>query len=209
MRDVARSLLPCDYFFRAQTEVLNIATKNMLTNDDIRFREVRVVGENGEQLGIMSADAARRRAYDAGLDLVLMAPQADPPVCRIMDYGRYRFEREKKEKEARRRQQTVELKEIQLSYRIDTHDFETKVRHALRFLSEGNKVRVVMRFRGREMAHIPLGHEILARFEVACSGAGTPEKKPTLDGRFLSMIISPLKTNKGTTSPAGAKELPR
>ena len=100
--------------------MLNIATKNMLTNDDIRFREVRVVGENGEQLGIMSADAARRRAYDAGLDLVLMAPQADPPVCRIMDYGRYRFEREKKEKEARRRQQTVELKEIQLSYRIDT-----------------------------------------------------------------------------------------
>lgn len=186
---------------------MNIATKNMLTNDDIRFREVRVVGENGEQLGIMSSDEARRLAYEAGLDLVLMAPQAEPPVCRIMDYGRYRFEREKKEKEARKRQQTVELKEIQLSYRIDSHDFETKVRHALRFLSEGNKVRVVMRFRGREMAHIPLGREILDKFEVACSGAGTPEKKPVLDGRFLSMIISPLKTGgKGTASPAGATE---
>ena len=107
---------------------------------------------------------------------MLMAPQADPPVCRIMDYGRYRFEREKKEKEARRRQQTVELKEIQISYRIDTHDFETKVRHALRFLSEGNKVRVVMRFRGREMAHIPLGHEILARFEVDVLARVLPRK---------------------------------
>jgi len=165
----------------------------MQINDDIRLKEIRVVGENGEQLGIMSSDAAREIAYEAGLDLVMMAPQAVPPVCRIMDYGKFRFEREKKEKEARKRQQVVELKEIQLSCRIDTHDFETKVRHALRFLGEGNKVRVVMRFKGREMSHIALGKEIIEKFEAACAEFGTTDKKPVLDGRFLSMVLNPIK----------------
>lgn len=166
----------------------------MQINDDIRLREVRVVGENGEQLGIMSSDAARRVAYDAGLDLVMMAPQATPPVCRIMDYGRFRFERDKREKEAKKRQTTVELKEIQLSCRIDTHDFETKLRHALRFLGEGNKVRVVIRFKGREMAHIGLGRELMNKFSAACADAGSADKSPVLDGRFMSMILSPAKT---------------
>lgn len=165
----------------------------MQINDDIRLKEIRVVGENGEQLGIMSSDAAREIAYEAGLDLVMMAPQAVPPVCRIMDYGKFRFEREKKEKEAKKRQQVVELKEIQLSCRIDTHDFETKVRHALRFLGEGNKVRVVMRFKGREMSHIALGKEIIEKFEAACAEFGTTDKKPVLDGRFLSMVLNPIK----------------
>ena len=165
----------------------------MQINDDIRLKEIRVVGENGEQLGIMSSDAAREIAYEAGLDLVMMAPQAVPPVCRIMDYGKFRFEREKKEKEARKRQQTVELKEIQLSCRIDTHDFETKVRHALRFLGEGNKVRVVMRFKGREMSHISIGQEIMQKFQEACSELGNVDKAPVLDGRFMSMVITPLK----------------
>lgn len=187
-------VLPCDYFFVKNTEVLNIATKDMQINDEIRLREIRVVGENGEQLGIMSSDAARRMAYEAGLDLVMMAPQATPPVCRIMDYGRFRFEREKKEKEAKKRQQTVELKEVQLSCRIDTHDFDTKVRHALRFLDEGNKVKVVMRFKGREMAHISLGRQIMERFLVACSEFGSSDKSPVLDGRFMSMVLSPIKT---------------
>ncbi len=173
--------------------MLDIATKDMQINDDIRLKEIRVVGENGEQLGIMSSDAAREIAYEAGLDLVMMAPQAVPPVCRIMDYGKFRFEREKKEKEARKRQQVVELKEIQLSCRIDTHDFETKVRHALRFLGEGNKVRVVMRFKGREMSHIALGKEIIEKFEAACADFGTTDKKPVLDGRFLSMVLNPIK----------------
>jgi translation initiation factor IF-3 len=173
--------------------VLDIATKDMQINDDIRLKEIRVVGENGEQLGIMSSDAAREIAYEAGLDLVMMAPQAVPPVCRIMDYGKFRFEREKKEKEAKKRQQVVELKEIQLSCRIDTHDFETKVRHALRFLGEGNKVRVVMRFKGREMSHIALGKEIIEKFEAACAEFGTTDKKPVLDGRFLSMVLNPIK----------------
>ena len=132
-------------------------------------------------------------AYDQGLDLVLMASQATPPVCKIMDYGKFRFEREKREKEAKKKQQVIELKEIQLSCRIDTHDFETKVKHAHRFLSAGNKVRVVMKFKGREMSHMNIGREIIERFEEACAELGTVEKKPVLDGRFLSMVISPVK----------------
>ena len=116
----------------------------MTINEDIKAKEVRVIGPEGETLGVMPIDAALNTAYDQGYDLVLMAPQAEPPVCRIMDYGKYRFERDKKEKEAKKKQQVIELKEIQLSCRIDTHDFETKLRHAKRFLTEGNKVRVVM-----------------------------------------------------------------
>ncbi|MBQ3126026.1 MAG: translation initiation factor IF-3, partial [Clostridia bacterium] len=125
----------------------------MQINDEIRAKEVRLVGADGEQLGIFSLESAQKAAYDKGLDLVLMAPQAVPPVCRIMDYGKFRFERDKKEKEARKKQQTVEVKEIQLSARIDTHDFDTKVNHAHRFLAAGNKVKVILKFRGREMSH--------------------------------------------------------
>ena len=110
-----------------------------------------------------------------------------------MDYGKFRFEREKREKEAKKKQQTIELKEIQLSCRIDTHDFETKANHARRFLSDGNKVRVVMKFKGREMSHMNIGKEILEKFEEACSELGTVDKKPVLDGRFMSMVISPVK----------------
>ncbi len=165
----------------------------MLINDDIRAKELRVIGENGEQLGIMSGDAAKHAALEAGLDLVLISPTATPPVCKIMDYGKFRFERDKREKEAKKKQQTVEIKEIQLSCRIDTHDFETKVRHALRFLGEGNKVRVAIRFKGREMAHIALGRETIEKFEQACAGAGTADKRPALDGRVMSVVLSPIK----------------
>ena len=132
-------------------------------------------------------------AYEQGMDLVMMASQATPPVCKIMDYGKFRFERDKREKEAKKKQQTIELKEIQLSCRIDTHDFETKVKHAHRFLADGNKVRVVMRFKGREMSHMNIGKEVLERFENACSEVGTVDKKPVLDGRFMSMVIAPVK----------------
>ncbi len=141
----------------------------------------------------MSSDKALDLAYDRGMDLVLMSGQATPPVCKIMDYGKYCFERDKREKEAKKKQQTVELKEIQLSYRIDTHDFETKVKHARRFLGDGNKVRVVMKFRGREMSHMTNGREVLTRFEAACSDLGAVDKMPVLEGRFMSMIISPVK----------------
>ena len=166
----------------------------MLINEDIREKEIRVIGEDGKPIGIMTSNAALKMAYDQGLDLVLIAPQATPPTCRIMDYGKYRFDREKKEKEAKKKQQVVELKEVQLSCRIDTHDFETKARNAVRFLTAGNKVRVVVRFKGREMAHQELGRDVLARFEAAVAPAGTVEKKPVLDGRIMSMIVVPAKS---------------
>ena len=164
-----------------------------MINEEIKAKEVRVVGVDGEAIGIMSSDDALRLAYDKGYDLVLMAPQAQPPVCRIMDYGKYRFEREKKEKEAKKKQQVIELKEIQLSCRIDTHDFETKARHAQKFLESGNKVRVTMRFKGREMSHMAIGQEIMKKFEESCSQFGSVDKAPVLDGRILSMVVSPLK----------------
>lgn len=157
---------------------------------------IRVVGADGEQLGIMSSSAAQKIADEKGLDLVMMAPNAEPPVCRIMDYGKFRFEKEKREKEAKKKQQVVEIKEIQLSCRIDTHDFETKVKHALRFLKDGNKVRVVMRFKGREMSHMAIGQEIIEKFIASCAELGTVDKKPVLDGRILSVTIVPIKNGK-------------
>ena len=172
--------------------VFSISAKDMLVNEEIKLKEVRVIGEEGEAIGIMSSDDALKLAYDKGYDLVLMAAQAQPPVCRIMDYGKYRFERDKKEKEAKKKQ-TIELKEIQLSCRIDTHDFETKVRHAQKFLESGNKVRVVMRFKGREMSHMAIGQEIMQRFQDSCSEVGNVDKAPVLDGRLLSMVIGPAK----------------
>ena len=152
-----------------------------------------MIGMNNEQLGIMKIDDARNYAYNNDVDLVLIAPTAEPPVCRIMDYKKYCFEQEKKEKEARKRQQVVEVKEIRLSYRIDVHDFETKVKHAQRFLEDGNKVRVAMRFKGREIAHIALGRETMQRFEEACAEFGATDKKAALDGKILSVVISPKK----------------
>ena len=151
-----------------------------------------MIGAEGETLGIMRSEKALEIAYDQGMDLVMMSAQAVPPVCKVMDYGKFRFEREKREKEAKKKQQTVELKEIQLSPRIDTHDFETKARHAVKFLESGNKIRVVMRFRGREMSHMAIGREIIEKFAAACSEVGNVDKKPVLDGRLLSMVISPI-----------------
>ena len=173
--------------------VFNISAKELLINEEIKAKEVRVIGEDGESLGVMSPDKALAMAYDQGYDLVLMAPQAVPPVCRIMDYGKYRFERDKKEKEAKKKQQVIEIKEIQLSCRIDTHDFQTKLKHAQRFLSDGNKVRVVMRVKGREMSHIAIGQEIMAKFIEECSELGNSDKAPVLDGRFMSVTLTPLK----------------
>ena len=167
--------------------------KEMLINEQIDAKEIRVIGADGEQLGIMSTEQALRMAYNDGLDLVMMTGNATPPVCKIMNFGKFRFEREKKEKEAKKKQQVVELKEIQLSCRIENHDFETKLKHAHKFLSGGNKVRVVLRFKGREMAHQDLGVEIMEKFRVACEELGTVDKKPALDGRIMSMVISPVK----------------
>ncbi|MGM9645814.1 MAG: translation initiation factor IF-3 [Eubacteriales bacterium] len=165
----------------------------MSINEEIRFKEVRVVADNSEQLGVMSSDEALEKAYSMGLDLVLIAPTATPPVCRIMDYGKFRYDRDKKEKEAKKKQQVVNIKEVQLSCRIDTHDFDTKANNAIRFLKGGDKVRVVLSFKGREMAHTQTGADIIARFVDKCSEFGSIDKPPVLEGRRMSAVINPLK----------------
>ena len=166
-----------------------------------RSKQVRLIGPEGEQLGVISLSSALDMAYDKGLDLVLIAQQAEPPVCRVMDYGKFRFERDKKEKEARKKQQIVETKEVQLSCRIDVNDFNTKVNHALRFLGNGDKVKVLVRFRGRQMTHTELGAELLKKFEEACAEKGTVEKPPVMEGRSLMMFISPLKATSAKQKP--------
>ena len=152
-----------------------------------------MLDENNNQLGIMSLADAKIYAYDKGYDLVLIAPTATPPVCRAMDYGKYRYEADKKEKEAKKKQQVIEIKEVQLSCRIDTHDFETKANRAIKFLQAGNKVRVCLRFRGREIAHPEIGKEMLERFAEFVSEYGSVDKKPVLEGRQLTCFIVPLK----------------
>ncbi len=172
---------------------VTISTKELLINDDIRAKEVRMLDENNGQMGIMHINDAKTYAYEKGLDLVLIAPQAQPPVCRAMDYGKFRYEQDKREKEAKKKQQTVEVKEVQLSCRIETHDFETKANRAIKFLQEGNKVRVCLRFKGREIAHQELGREMLEKFAEACAEFGTVDKKPVLEGRQLTMFMAPQK----------------
>ena len=165
----------------------------MAINEEIRIKEVRVVTDSGEQLGVMSSEAALEKAYSMGLDLVLIAPSATTPVCRIMDYGKFRYDRDKREKEAKKKQQVVNVKEVQLSCTIDTHDFNTKANNAIRFLKGGDKVRVVLSFKGRQMAHTEVGVEIMDKFIELCKEFGSTDKAPVLDGRRLSVIISPNK----------------
>ena len=167
-----------------------------MINEEIRCPEVRVLGPSNEQVGVMKIDAARAYAENNGVDLVLIVPNATPPVCRAVDYGKFCFERDKREKEAKKKQVVVKVKEIQLSCRIEQHDFETRVNQAKRFLGEGNKVRAVVRFKGREMSHMELGREVIAKFEEALAGVGSAEKKPSLDGRFMSIVIAPVKADK-------------
>ena len=161
-------------------------------NEAIRDREVRVIGADGSQLGVMSTRDALRAAEEKNLDLVKIAPQANPPVCKILDYGKYRFEQQKREKEAKKNQKTFEIKEVRLSLNIDTNDFNTKVAQAAKFLAKGDKVKVSIRFRGREMAHTNLGLEVHKRFAEALPGA-TVEKQPKLEGRSMQMFLAPAK----------------
>ena len=167
-----------------------ISKNELLINEEIRDREVRVVGDDGAQLGIMSSREAMRLAIEKNLDLVKIAPQATPPVCRIMDYGKYRFEQAKREKEAKKNQKTIEIKEVRLSLNIDTNDFNTKVNHAVKFLKSGNKVKVSIRFRGREMAHSQMGVTLMQKFTDAVAEVGTVEKQPKMEGRSMTMFIS-------------------
>ena len=171
-------------------------SKDLPINEEIRVPEVRVIGVNNEQLGIMKIDDARTYAYNNDVDLVLIAPTAQPPVCRAIDYGKFCFERDKREKEAKKKQVIVKVKEVQLSCRIEQHDFDTRVNHAKRFLQEGNKVKAVIRFKGREMSHMDLGKEVIEKFQAACSDFGAAEKKPVLEGRYMSIILSPVKQDK-------------
>ena len=181
-------------FWRYKTIKPN--NKDLPINEEIKATEVRVLGPTGEQVGVMNIDDARAFAFNNGVDLVLIVPNATPPVCRAIDYGKFCFERDKREKEAKKKQVIVKVKEVQLSCRIEQHDFDTRVNHAKKFLAEGNKVKAVIRFKGREMSHTELGREVIMRFEEACREAGTAEKKPVLDGRFMSIILSPVKPEK-------------
>ncbi len=170
---------------------MNIAIKEMQINEEINDKELRVILGDGEVLGIMSSEEALKIAEEKNLDLVKIAPQAVPPVCKIMDYGKYRFEQTKREKEAKKNQHVVEIKEIRLSLNIDTHDFETKVNHARRFLTSGNKVKVSIRFRGREMAHTEHGITTMQQFAEACQEFGNLEKAPKLEGKSMMMFLAP------------------
>ncbi len=174
---------------------LNISTKELQINEEIRDKEVRVISNDGEQLGVMSPSEALKLAEQSNFDLVKIAPQAKPPVCKIMDYGKYRFDQAKREKEAKKNQRVVEIKEIRLSLNIDTHDFETKVGHAIKFLKAGNKVKVSIRFRGREMAHPEHGLVPMQKFAEACAEYGTLEKPAKLEGRSMLMFLA-AKTTK-------------
>ena len=162
--------------------------KELSINEEIRAREVRVVSDANEQLGIMTLHEAISLAEEKGLDLVEVAPNGHPPVCRIMNYGKYRYEQQKRDKEAKKKQQTIDIKEVQLSCRIDTHDFETKLKHARRFLDDGNKVKVCVKFKGREMSHTSIGHDIIVKFGEALSDIGVIEKMPVLDGRQMKPL---------------------
>ncbi|MBQ3692721.1 MAG: translation initiation factor IF-3 [Clostridia bacterium] len=168
-----------------------MSNKEHLINEEIREKELRVIGSDGSQLGIMSSAQAFKLATEKNLDLVMISPNAKPPVCKIMDYGKYRFEQARREKEKRKNQKIVDTKEVRLSLNIDTHDFNTKLNHALKFISKGDKVKVSIRFRGREMGHPELGTEIMNRFSQACAETAVVEKPPKLEGRNMLMFLAP------------------
>ena len=161
-----------------------------MINEQIRDREIRLIGEDGEQLGIMSAREAMKIAQEAELGLVKIAPAAKPPVCKIIDYGKYKYEQARKEKEAKKKQKTVEVKEVRLSPNIDTNDLNTKINNAKKFISKGNKVKVTLRFRGREMAHVQQSKHILDDFAETLADVAVVEKPAKMEGRAMSMVLA-------------------
>ena len=164
-----------------------------LVNEKIRFKEVLVIDQNGDQLGVMSRNQAINTAYDAELDLVCVAPKAQPPVCRIMNYGKYRFEQQKKQKEMKKNSKVVAIKETQLSPTIDVHDKNVKLKRTLKWLEEGDKVKVAVRFRGRQLSHVEIGQKILDDFVAECAEYCVVEKAAKLEGRTLTAILAPKK----------------
>ncbi len=173
------------------SEVFPIANAVHQINEEILDKEVRLIGDQGEQLGIMSSAEALRIATEQELDLVKIAPGSNPPVCKIMDYGKFRFEQTKKEKEAKKNQRVIEIKEIRMSPGIDTNDFNTKLKNGQKFLSDGDRVKVSVRFRGREMAHTEIGAQLLKDFAAKCADLANMDKAPKLEGRNMSMFLSP------------------
>ena len=159
-------------------------------NEEIRDKEVRLVSAEGEQLGIMSAREALEKAEEAGMDLVKISPNAVPPVCKLMDYGKFKFEQTKREKEAKKNQRVVEIKEVRMSPNIDSNDFNVKLRNAQKFLADGDRVKVTIRFRGREMTHTEIGRDLLLKFAEACAEVAILDKEPKLDGRHMSIFLA-------------------
>ena len=184
-------MLPASAFLILNGGALGISKVVHQLNEDIRDKEVRLIGENGEQLGILSSEQALEIAEERGLDLVKISPQAVPPVCKLMNYGKFRFEQSKREKEAKKNQHTVEIKEIRMSPGIDVGDFNTKLKNAQKFLSEGNRVKVSVRFRGREMAHTEIGKDLLDQFAEKCTDMANLEKNAKLEGRNMSIFLAP------------------
>lgn len=163
----------------------------LMINEQIRDKEVRLVGAEGEQIGVLPIKEAQQMASEKNLDLVKIAPQAKPPVCKIMDYGKYKFDATKKEKEARKKQKTISVKEVRLSASIDKHDFETKIRNAQKFLKAGDKVKVSVMFRGREMMHTQKGVELLDQAMALLEEFGVSENRPKLEGRNMAIVVAP------------------
>lgn len=170
---------------------MGVIAKDMFINEQIRDKEVRVISENGEQLGIMPTAKALELADEADLDLVNISPNANPPVCKIMDYGKYKYEQGKKQKEARKNQKTVEVKEMRLSPTIDTHDMEIKAKNVRKFLLGGNKVKVSIRFKGRQLAHTDKGREVMQQFIALLEDVAAVEKNAKMDGRSMFMVLTP------------------
>lgn len=176
-----------------RTEGGIIKEQKTRVNDQIRISPIRLIGADGEQVGIVSLDDAKERARDAGLDLVEVAPDARPPVCKLMDYGKFRYEEQRKARDARKKQHTVSIKEVKYRPGIEDHDYEFKTRHVRRFLEDGDKVKITMMFRGRQMSHPELGLEVLERVAAAVEDLGKIESQPTREGRTMSMVIAPIK----------------
>ncbi|MGP1407729.1 translation initiation factor IF-3 [Selenomonas sp.] len=174
-----------------------ISRESLRINEEIRIREVRVTSASGEQLGIMATRDALRMAEEQHLDLVEVAPKAKPPVCRIMDFGKYRYEQQKREKEAKKKQKIVTIKEVKLRPNIEQHDFDVKLKNALRFLEEGNKVKVTIMFRGRELSHPELGREVLNRVSDQLKELVSIERDAKLEGKNMTMILAPKAQTKG------------
>ena len=200
-----RALIMC-----SKPEVFKIANAAHQINEEIIDKEVRLIDDEGNQLGIMSAEEALKIATERELDLVKIAPGSNPPVCRIMDYGKFRFEQAKKEKEAKKNQRVIEVKEIRMSPSIDTNDLNTKLKNAQKFLADGDRVKVSVRFRGREMAHTEIGEVLLKEFASKCAEVANLDKAPKLEGRSMSIFLSPKPTApaKKPAKPKAPKPVP-